>query len=228
MLLWGFRRLPPLASAAAMGALLAVWMNLHGMYAVGYVWLGLQLAGALAEMALGRSLDRSGAIGRPVLAMALGTIGAVFHPFGSGILTYPFQYHFGRLMRENIIEWFPVDMNSAYGRFLLIAFAVTIIVLARAQAPATAWITTLALAYLAFTSRRNIPIFVLVVRPSSRKAWRAGSRRRARPPPPRAPVARSHAFSGGASTTSTPWHSNRHAPATGCCSWALSPSSSWW
>ncbi|MFN7974818.1 MAG: hypothetical protein U0166_21115 [Acidobacteriota bacterium] len=151
-------------SAFVLGLLLAVWMNVHGMFVIGYLWLGLQVVGALTDRLRGVTIDRAWDLFRPVAGMAIGTLGALVHPARLAVLTYPLEYQFSKT-HDTILEWQPVDMQGAYGRFLLAAFALGLVALARAGAGGAAWWTFSVFSYLAFTSRRNISVMSLACAP---------------------------------------------------------------
>ena len=157
---WGARHGSPRRSAVGLGVLLAAWMNLHGMYVVGFVWLLLQIGGAVVDWLAGLPVDREWDVTRPLLAMVIGCAGALAHPFGWRILAYPFEYQFGEITRS-ILEWMPPDMASSYGRFLLLSTVATLLLFARTRPRGAAWVTFVALGYLAFNARRNIPVLCL-------------------------------------------------------------------
>ena len=142
------------------GLLLALWMNLHGMYVVGYVWLGLQLLGGWLDRLRGRPVTFLSTLG----SMAVGLSGVLVHPRGLGILTYPLHYQFGAVT-HGIEEWLPPDPSGAHGRFLVSSVLIVLVLLARSRPAGAAWVTAVGMGYLAFTSRRHAPLFGLAMVP---------------------------------------------------------------
>ena len=155
----------------AIGLLLAVWINLHGMFVLGFVWVGVQGLARVLDAWLEAGNPRP-FVKRTALAMAVGASGALLHPSGPMILLYPLEYHFTPT-HETIVEWYPPDTASAYGRVLVVLFAVGVVLLARGGRGFSGWLTLGVFGYLAFTSRRNIPLFWLSLAPMLAQAVRA-------------------------------------------------------
>lgn len=122
------------AAVVAIPVLLAVWANLHGSFAVGFVLLGLAWVGRVIEAAWAGKGGRVKAVladtgvRRLTLAIALGLVAACLTPAGPKI--YLNVLTFGRhpnLM--TLLEWEPIDfVTVGRGGPLYIAVGVLLVV----------------------------------------------------------------------------------------------------
>ncbi len=161
--LWSMEGMSLRNRSLAAGVLLALWMNLHGMFVIGYVWLSLSLAGGLLRH-LSNGLPKKGPLLAPLAAMALGTTGCLAHPQGFSVLVYPLKYQFSRIT-QGIAEWQPPSMGGAYGRFLLVSFVLMLLLLLRSPDRTSGIATLIGLSCLAFSARRNIPLLFIGMTP---------------------------------------------------------------
>lgn len=149
-----------ISRAIPIALLLALWINLHGMFALGFLWLGMQVAARLVSLAArpGEG-ERDDTLAVAGTAMGLGSLGALVHPYGWRILAYPFLYK-GDLTRD-IQEWLPPDPSSAYGRYLLVLATILIATFVRAGAPPSSWVVVAGFGALAFTAQRHVPLLAI-------------------------------------------------------------------
>ncbi len=144
--------------------LLALWVNLHGGYVIGLVFLGLAVVGGVAERLLGR---RDQPLGPLVGVTVLATLASGLTPHGLDALRYPLTY----VGRENaslqfIAEWRSPDFHQTlvfpFAASLLLALGLGLS--GRPLRPTTLfWSVTVA--FMALQSVRHIPLYAIVVTP---------------------------------------------------------------
>jgi hypothetical protein len=145
-----------------------LWANLHSGFLVGVIICGLFLAGE----AFDRWRSPEGAMPRrrlTALAVAIGagSLLAVINPFGIQAVLFSLGTLTSPLIQNNIQEWASPDFHSMPGLlveamvFLLLAGLAT----RRVRAPTSEWLLALALLYLALSSQRHVPLFVLAAAP---------------------------------------------------------------
>ncbi len=174
------------ARFAAVGiiALQAIWVNTHGLFAVGIAVIAISLAGDLFDR---WSTDASrGEASWPRLAAALfGSIAVSFaNPNGWRGVVYPIQQlgmlgsPDGRALGASIVELQPTLGNASFmliaAAALLLGFALLALIANRRAAPMRDWLLLAALLYLALTARRNLALFAIVLAPmavSHCNAW---------------------------------------------------------
>ncbi len=106
----------------------AVWVNLHGSWILGFVVLGIHIAGGLIEGEWGRigakrwtraELEKLG-------VASAASIAALFaNPYGYRLAVYPIDVLFRQQTNlDNVIEWQAVDFHTGYGKLALGMLAV--------------------------------------------------------------------------------------------------------
>jgi hypothetical protein len=145
-----------------------LWANLHSAFVVGIIISGLFLCGE----AFDAWRSRDGAMPRPRLialawAIAAGSVLAVVNPFGIQTILFSLGTLTSPLIQNNIQEWASPDFHSMPGLlvegiiFLLLAGLAT----RRVKARTSEWLLAFALLYLALSSQRHVPLFVLGAAP---------------------------------------------------------------
>lgn len=191
---WDRRRL------VLLGALFALWANLHGGFVMGLAWLSAESVGRQAEHSL---LD-----GRPGLcprarvlaaAAAAGALGALLNPYGAEVYRVPMEHV--RLMAAQrgtpweVTEWRPAAFagNEAFWGWTALVLAVAAVAQARRRRPDFPGLLVLA-AFLVPAVRytRNAQLFILAslpilarhlawsfdgfaAAPAATRAWRAAA-----------------------------------------------------
>lgn len=159
--------------------LMAVWVNLHGGYAVGFLLLGLYCLGALAEAWLGQ--------GGPLVRRRLGWLSAVgalcllaalLNPNGPRMLWYPFEVLGSSAMRAYVSEWPSPDFHQPkYWPFLIMLFLpFGVAALTRLRMPPRVWALVLVLGLMGLQSLRHIPFFALLAAPAVAEGLAAAGR----------------------------------------------------
>jgi hypothetical protein len=145
-----------------------LWANLHSGFMVGVIISGLFAAGEAFDCWRGAPKAMDGSrIRRLAIAIALGLVLAAVNPFGIQALLFAVGTLTSSVIQNNIQEWASPDFHTLPGLllealvFLLLAGLAT----RRVKAPASEWLLAFALLYLAFSSQRHVPLFVLGAAP---------------------------------------------------------------
>ena len=149
--------------------LMAVWVNLHGGFVIGFVLLGGVLVGQTADWLLGTRAP--GVVGRRDVARLAATAlacvaAALLNPYGPAILVLPFH-----LVSNSSLgffqEWMSPNFHSGatqpFAALLLLTFAA--VGLSGRRIDLTDLLLYLGFAYLALFAARNIALFALIVPP---------------------------------------------------------------
>jgi hypothetical protein len=145
-----------------------LWANLHSAFVVGIIISALFVAGE----AFDAWRSREGAMPRRRLmalggAIAVGGLLSVINPFGIQTVLFSLGTLTSPLIQNNIQEWASPDFHSLPGLlvegmiFLLLAGLAT----GRVRARSSEWLLAFALLYLALSSQRHVPLFVLAAAP---------------------------------------------------------------
>jgi hypothetical protein len=145
-----------------------LWANLHSAFVVGVIISGLFLAGEVVDT----WRSREGSMPRRRLtalaaAIAVGCVLAFVNPFGIQTVLFSVGTLTSPLIQNNIQEWASPDFHSLPGLlvegiiFLLLAGLAT----GRVRARTSEWLLAFALLYLALSSQRHVPLFVLAAAP---------------------------------------------------------------
>ena len=140
----------------AVPVLMALWANVHGTFALGFLYLALHLAG--------RWLDRAppwaGRERSLAAAAAVGLAACLVNPYGPGLLLFPLRLlSRGDILRQ-VTEWRPPVPRSVQGIMLGIWVAVFLACLAlgRRRLSRRDLVVTLPFLLLAVWAQRNIAL----------------------------------------------------------------------
>jgi hypothetical protein len=156
---------------------MALWVNLHGGFAIGFILMLMYLIAALIDLVAapvrhkGTWADawvaRRGEIATLAGVFVLSLAASAVNPHGPGILAYPFKTVSIPVLQTYIQEWQPPDFRTpqlypflAMLLLLIVAFGVSRKAAATIELIAAAGWTALALLAV-----RNIPIFALAAAP---------------------------------------------------------------
>jgi hypothetical protein len=161
----------------ALPPLMALWANVHGGFAVGFILIGAYLAGILLDAAaavLARAARiREAWLTSRALILGLGGSGLAslaavcVNPFGVSILRIPFQTISIGVLQQYIQEWQSPDFHELNVQpfvwlLLLVLLALS---LSRRSKSAVELVSIGGLAYLSLIAARNIALFALVAAP---------------------------------------------------------------
>ena len=154
-----------------------LWANLHSAFLVGVIISLLFLAGEVVDTWRSRPdampRRRLTALG---WAIAAGAGLAVVNPFGIQTVLFSLGTLTSPLIQNNIQEWASPDFHSLAGMmfeglvFLLLVGLAT----GRVKARTSEWLIAFALLYLALSSQRHVPLFVLGAAPLLGRCAQAG------------------------------------------------------
>jgi len=148
--------------------LMALWVNLHAGYAIGFILLLGFMVGEVAENifnpAGGLGWRRLGKVG---LVTALGVLALALNPYGVRMIVYAFETAGLQTLNIFITEWqSPNFKNPQTWAFLILLFA--ILGMASLTQRRMAWSDlslTIGTAFLALWAGRNIAVFAVVATP---------------------------------------------------------------
>jgi hypothetical protein len=145
-----------------------LWANLHSAFVVGIIISALFVTGEAVDT--WRSRERSMPRRRLTAlggAIVVGGLLSFINPFGVQTVLFSLGTLTSPLIQNNIQEWASPDFHSLPGLlvegiiFLMLAGLAT----GRVRASTSQWLLAFALLYLALSSQRHVPIFVLGAAP---------------------------------------------------------------
>lgn len=157
--------------------LMALWSNLHGGFAVGFIFLFASLFGemmeAIVDVGLKRTTfikvwqDRRNAIMIYVVIGLLCALAVAVNPHGPQMLLYPFKTVSVGVLRDFIQEWQSPDFHHLEVHPFIWMLILSTLALAMSQEKKTAYelILLLGFVYMSLTAARNIALFALVAAP---------------------------------------------------------------
>lgn len=157
--------------------LMVLWSNLHGGFAIGFIFIGTYLLGGLIEWMLDVRHRRPSDVEvvrdhqvwiRALLIIALACVVAVaFNPHGPQMLVYPFKTISVGVLQDYIEEWQSPDFHRIEVQPFLWMLMLTIVVfaLSREKKYALDILFLVGFASLSLLAARNIATFALVAAP---------------------------------------------------------------
>ncbi len=158
--------------------LMALWVNLHGGFAIGFLLLGAYGVGALLELLWPvlrheRGIDEAWVANRGQVrdlwaAFGASIVAAGFNPRGFAILLYPFQTVSIGALQDFIQEWQSPDFHQLHVQPFLWMLLLTMIAWAysRRRLRPSELFLAVGFTYLSLMAGRNIALFALVTAPS--------------------------------------------------------------
>jgi hypothetical protein len=156
---------------------MALWVNLHGGFAIGFIFIVMYLGGAVLDLAAiavrGRGTwseawhARRSEILSLCAVLLLCLAASAVNPHGLAVLAYPFKTVSIPVLQDFIQEWQPPDLRAAQ-LLPFMAMLLSIIVtlgLSRRAATATELVVVSGWTALALVAVRNVPIFALAAAP---------------------------------------------------------------
>ncbi|OGO11299.1 MAG: hypothetical protein A2Y93_11610 [Chloroflexi bacterium RBG_13_68_17] len=159
-------------------AVMALWVNLHGGFAIGFLLIGVYAAGEGIELLLGVALKQSSLAAawrahRASLLRLGGVLGACalaacLNPNGPAMLLYPFKTVSIGVLQDYIQEWQSPNFHHLEPQpfvWMLFLTAMAMAASSRRKAPVE-WLGLFGFAYLGLVAGRNIAVFALVAAPT--------------------------------------------------------------
>ena len=155
----------------------ALWVNLHGGFAIGFILLLMVFGAALVDLVADPFRRRAtwgeawtarrGEIATLAGVLLLCLAAAAVNPHGPAILAYPFKTVSLPVLQSYVQEWQPPDLRTpqllpflGMSLFLIVALGIR-----RTSATTTELFTAGGWMALALTAVRNVPVFALAAAP---------------------------------------------------------------
>jgi hypothetical protein len=155
----------------SMPVLFAVWINAHGSWPIGILFLAVYLASGLFEASWGSILvERWSVVQRNKLFWVLGlSVVALFlNPYGWHLVTYPFHITLGhKLTVDTVEEWQTLNFHTVRGKLVYVVVAGLLLVnmVRRRVWPLYELLFTLIAIFAAFTYTRFLVLAGVVICP---------------------------------------------------------------
>lgn len=138
--------------------LLWVWVNVHGSFPLGLVYLGARL--------VGRRLDRApmGRLGAVGVAAVVGTLAGGVNPVGPRLLVFPFHLLGRHDVLARVVEWRSPDFSRPANLVFLVALLVALVLAGRRRS----WedgLTAVVFGAAACLGQRNITLATVALAP---------------------------------------------------------------
>ena len=150
--------------------LMALWVNLHGGFAIGFIFIALSMIGSGVEGLLATGSERRRAWRASALLAGVGLVCAMavgLNPFGYEMLVYPFKTIGIDALQAYIQEWQSPDFHTSEAQpFLWLLFvSVAAIGFSHRRLAAADFILFAGVAYIGFLAGRNMPLLAIVAPP---------------------------------------------------------------
>ena len=155
-----------------------LWVNSHGSFPIGLVWLG---ARAFGEWLDWKAWPRETA--RYAWAFLGSLVVSVLNPLGAKLLLFPLTLGEKASVFEKIVEWQSPNFHRAGERFALVVLSIVVVLLFRAR---LTWRDAVpAMVFLALTlyAVRNLPLLAIVLAPVLQRIMRRPEGASPRPAP---------------------------------------------
>jgi hypothetical protein len=169
IVLWKFRHGENLLWA--LPPLFAVWINLHGSWVIGIVFLLIYIGAGCIQASWGGIIatrwTRSDC-GKLSLVTVLSVAALFLNPYGWRLVAYPFDYAFRLKLNIGMTEeWQSLDFHSGRGKFTLLVLAVMLLLnlLRRRSWPVTEVLFGALAIYSALTYIRFLALAAIVLCP---------------------------------------------------------------
>jgi hypothetical protein len=143
-------------------ALMLVWVNLHGGFILGFVLLGVYIAGGAVQYYTSR--DERKAVGSWLRTLGLVTglslLASFANPYSYKLHLHIYQYLSDRFLMDRVSEFLSPDFHGAAQQCFAVLLLITILALASARRrpePAQLLVVLMA-AYSGLYSSRNLPV----------------------------------------------------------------------
>ncbi|MGA9532112.1 MAG: hypothetical protein WBR18_05300 [Anaerolineales bacterium] len=158
--------------------LMALWANLHGGFAVGFLLVGAYLGAEVLDLVLTwllKPADRADAwerrrpkVGRLALCLGLCLLAVGINPFGFRMLGYPFQTVAVETLRLHIQEWQSPDfhMTETWPFLAMLLLMAPCFALSTKKRQTSEIVLYLGFSALALSAVRNIALFAVVAAPA--------------------------------------------------------------
>jgi hypothetical protein len=147
--------------------LMLVWVNLHGGFMIGLVFLAIYLSGNIF-FALGngsKSLEHIDKAKRLALAFIATLVACLINPNGAEILWFPFRVTSDRFIMDRVIEFLSPNFHDTLPFKYMLLATIGALALSRSALNLIEVTLVLLLSYMALYSARHMSLFAIVVAP---------------------------------------------------------------
>lgn len=137
-----------------------LWVNSHGSFPVGVVWLGVRAVGERLDW---NSWPRETL--RYLWAFLAGLVLSVLNPLGARLLVFPFRLGDRSRVFETVVEWQSPDFHRTGDRFALLFLTVAVVLLYRARLTWRDAIPAALFLAMSLYAVRNLPLLAIVLAP---------------------------------------------------------------
>jgi hypothetical protein len=136
------------------------WVQSHGSFPLGLVWLGAR--------AVGEGIDWRawpGETVRYVMGFVAGLAVAIVNPLGAKLLAFPLTLSEKQSIFSGIVEWQSPNFQKAGGRFTLVFVILAVALLIRFRVPWRDVVPVIVFLAAALVAVRNMPVAAIVLAP---------------------------------------------------------------
>lgn len=147
--------------------LMLVWVNLHGGFMIGLVFLAIYLSGNIF-FALGNGSKSSEHIDkakRLALAFIATLVACLINPNGAEILWFPFRVTSDRFIMDRVIEFLSPNFHDTLPFKYMLLATIGALALSRSALNLIEVTLVLLLSYMALYSARHMSLFAIVLAP---------------------------------------------------------------
>ncbi len=156
-----------------------VWVNSHGSFPLGALWLGLYYVGAVLDT---RSPARR--LWPYIAAEGAGLVVSAVNPIGVHLLTFPLTVESKASVFRNVVEWRSPNFQTGDGVYALVLICLALVIVLRARLAWSDVLPVVAFLALGLFSLRFIAPAAVVLAPALGHALRPAQRHPEQPPDP--------------------------------------------
>jgi len=149
--------------------LMALWVNLHGGFLIGFVLIGLTIVGIPLDAWSKREALNSSWPQVKTLCLVLAgcLLAGLLNPHGIWIYKFPFEIFLSPVQQQAIVDWFSPDFHQSETVPLILLISLTIVALALSpkRAQPSQLLLFLSTLYMTLKSQRHVAILALVAVP---------------------------------------------------------------
>jgi hypothetical protein len=145
-----------------------VWVNSHGSFPLGLVWLAAVIFGAVLD---DRRWPRDYV--RYLLAFVVGLAASAVNPLGPRLLWFPLTVGDKRSIFRTVVEWRSPDFQAPAGLVTLVCLTVALVILLRSRVRWADLLPVVAFMALGLLTLRNVPLLAIVLAPALGRAFAA-------------------------------------------------------
>lgn len=149
-------------------AITLLWVNLHGGFIIGFVLIGIYLAGNILKFLTVHGPGRE-EYGRKVKSLGTATAAclliSLINPYGYHILLFPFRLTSSRFIMDNVTEFLSPNFHEPMTFTYLLFFMLAVFALSQKRIALIEMMLLMLFTYMALYSARYIPLFSIIAAP---------------------------------------------------------------